>query len=426
MKAVIMAGGRGTRIASAVRDVPKPMIRIAGKPVLERAVECLRREGIREIILTISHLGEVIRDYFGDGSRWGVHISYFYEDVPMGNAGALFWLRDALTEDFLLLNGDLIFDVDLARMAAYHRKKGGLATLLTHPNSHPYDSGLLTAGADMAVSEWLTKEDERPRYYKNRVNAGIHILSPEILGGRMPQRGEKIDLDRHILKPLAGTGKMFCYDSPEYVRDMGTPERLLSVTEDLLAGRVREKNLRNKQRAVFLDRDGTINRYVGFLKNIEDFALLEGVPEAVNMLHEKGYLCIVATNQPVVARGEVTEKELEDIHNKMETLLGLKGAYIDGLYVCPHHPDKGYEGEVAALKIDCPCRKPKPGMLFRAARDFNICLADSWMAGDQENDVRAGKNAGCRTVLIGREGDFGQDMRASSLLEFARRLPLGL
>ena len=303
MKAVIMAGGRGTRIASAVRDVPKPMIRIAGKPVLERAVECLRREGIREIILTISHLGEVIRDYFGDGSRWGVHISYFYEDVPMGNAGALFWLRDALTEDFLLLNGDLIFDVDLARMAAYHRKKGGLATLLTHPNSHPYDSGLLTAGADMAVSEWLTKEDERPRYYKNRVNAGIHILSPEILGGRMPQRGEKIDLDRHILKPLAGTGKMFCYDSPEYVRDMGTPERLLSVTEDLLAGRVREKNLRNKQRAVFLDRDGTINRYVGFLKNIEDFALLEGVPEAVNMLHEKGYLCIVATNQPVVARG---------------------------------------------------------------------------------------------------------------------------
>lgn len=436
MKTVIMAGGRGTRISSVASDIPKPMIKIEGKPVLEHELECLRDQGFTDIILTVSHLGSIIMDYFGDGSGispatgkpFGVHIEYYFEKEPLGNAGALFKIKDKLDSDFLLLNADAVFDVDFNRFVAFHNQHGGLVTLFTHPNSHPYDSGLIIADKKYSVEQWLAKEDDRPKYYRNRVNAGLHVINPLILDqsgidadkvGTLDDNGKpiKVDLDRQLLKPLAGTGKMFCYDSPEYVKDMGTPERYYSVCEDYKAGRVSGKNLKNKQKAIFLDRDGTINKYVGFLRDIDEFELLDGVADAIQEINVSGYLAIVSTNQPVIARGEVSFDELEMIHNKMETLLGQKGAYLDAIYFCPHHPHKGYEGERPELKFDCECRKPKPGMLLKAAQEFNIDLAQSWMIGDGENDIKAGMNAGCKTALIG-ESAFGQTLNVQSLKEF--------
>lgn len=439
MKAVLMAGGKGTRISSVVSDIPKPMIKIDGKPVLEHELECLRNQGITDIILTVSHLGNIIMDYFGDGSGnspvtgkpFGVHIEYYYEEEPLGNAGALFKIKDKLNSDFILLNADVLFDVDFNRFVSYHKKHGGLVTLFTHPNSHPYDSGLIIADKLGSVQNWLTKEDARPEYYRNRVNAGLHIINPIVLEqvginineiGRVDKNGKtiKVDLDRQLLKPLVGTGKMFCYDSPEYVKDMGTPERYYSACIDYRTGRVSGKNLMNKQKAIFLDRDGTINRYVGFLSSIDDFELIDGVAEAIRIINSLGYLAIVVTNQPVIARGEVSYEELEEIHNKMETLLGKKGAYLDAIYYCPHHPHKGYMGERIELKINCECRKPKSGMLIKAANDFNIDLTQSWMVGDGENDIKAGKNAGCKTALIGEER-YGQSISIQSLKDFVER-----
>ena len=426
MKVVIMAGGRGTRISELFPNIPKPLIPIDGIPVLEREICSLASQGFRDIVLTVSYLHEKIEEYFGDGSNWGVKIEYFVEDVPLGNAGALFKLK--LNDEFLLLNADAMFDVDFNRFVDFHKQHGGLVTLFTHPNSHPYDSGLIIADKNGAVERWLAKEDERPEYYRNRVNAGLHVINPSILDhsgidadkvGAVGEDGKpiKVDLDRQLLKPLAGTGKMFCYDSPEYVKDMGTPERYYSVCEDYKTGRVSGKNLKNKQKAVFLDRDGTINKYVGFLRNIDEFELMDGVTDAIKKVNASGYLAIVVTNQPVIARGEVSFEELEEIHNKMETLLGKEGAYLDAIYFCPHHPHKGYEGERPELKFDCDCRKPKPGMLLNAARDFNIDLSQSWMIGDGENDIKAGQNAGCQTALIGSES-YGQTVTVSSLKDF--------
>lgn len=271
MKVVIMAGGKGTRISSVASDIPKPMIKIEGKPVLEHEIECLRDQGFKDIILTVSHLGNIIMDYFGDGSgispvtgkSFGVNIEYYFEKEPLGNAGALFKIKDKLTEDFLLLNADAMFDVDFNRFVEFHKSHGGLVTLFTHPNSHPYDSGLIIANENGIVQKWLAKEDERPLYYKNRVNAGLHVMSPEILKQNIDT--PKIDLDRQLLKPLSGTGKMFCYDSPEYVKDMGTPDRYYAVCEDFKAGHVQGKNLKNKQKAIFLDRDACAIVLVGHM-----------------------------------------------------------------------------------------------------------------------------------------------------------------
>ncbi|MEI3216223.1 MAG: HAD-IIIA family hydrolase [Lachnospiraceae bacterium] len=408
MKVVLMAG-RGSRISEMFPNIPKPLIPIDGVPVLEREIISLRDQGFTEIILTIGYMAEKIQNYFGNGNKWGVHISYFIEDKPLGNAGALFFLD--LNEDFLLLNADAVFDVDFNRMVKYHKEKGGLVTLFTHPNSHPYDSGLIIAGEDKRVEKWLAKEDNRPLYYKNRVNAGLHVISPKALEKSGITIGEigienkdgniqKVDLDRQILKPLCSTGEIFCYDSPEYVKDMGTPERLHSVEKDYKTGIVRTKNLAHKQRAIFLDRDGTINKYVGFLRSVDEMELTGDSAEAIRLINDSGYLTIVVTNQPVIARGEITYKELIQIHNKMETELGKKGAYLDGLYFCPHHPHSGYDGEIPELKINCECRKPKPGMLLRAAKEFNIDLEKSWMIGDSDSDVQAGIAAGCKSIKI--------------------------
>lgn len=439
MLTIIMAGGRGTRISALYPDIPKPLIPIDNIPVLERELVSLRNQGYTDFIFTVAYLADKITAHFGDGSRWGVKIEYYVEETPLGNAGALLKLRERIGSDpFLLLNADAVFDVDFNRMVSYHHSKNALVTLFTHPNSHPYDSGLIVADGEKRVEKWLAKEDVRPEFYKNRVNAGLHVINPEVLDllemnaeeiGREGPDGRiiKVDLDRQLLKPLQGTGKMFCYDSPEYVKDMGTPERFYSVVEDFRAGRVQSKNLKNKQKAVFLDRDGTINKYAGFLRDKREFELIPGICDAVKCINNSGYLCVVVTNQPVIARGEVSFAQLDEIHNKMETLLGLEGAYIDGLYYCPHHPHKGYEGEIVALKTDCDCRKPKPGLLLRAAEDFNIDLKNSWMIGDSENDIKAGLAAGCKAVFIKgegtarMEGDFGQTDTLESVAEFVEK-----
>lgn len=412
-----MAGGKGTRIASVKSDVPKPMIPICGKPILEWQIENLKACGLTDITLVVGYLGNVIQKYFGDGSKFGVSINYFVEDAPLGTAGALFKMP-GLTEDFLLMCGDVILDVDFNRFIEFHKKNNAWASLMAHPNGHPYDSSLLVteilppqvAGSNPVdthrVINWMNKEDER-LYYKNRVNAGIEIISPELLKEtkknfvpRHPETPEKIDLDRDVLKPNIKSGRIYAYDTPEYIKDMGTPDRFYDVEEDIKSGKVKARNLKNKQKAVFLDRDGTINKYVGFLTNPEQFELIPGVAEAIKKINKSGYLAIVVTNQPVIARGDCAWEDLKLIHNKMETELGKEGAFLDAIYICPHHKDKGFEGERLEYKFDCDCRKPKPGLLLQAARDYNVDLKQSIMIGDSESDVLVGISAGCKDSLL--------------------------
>lgn len=424
MKVVIMAGGKGTRIASVRSDVPKPMINICGKPILEYQIDNLKACGLTDIILVIGYLGDKIKEYFGDGSKFGVNIEYFVEDHPLGTAGALFKMPQ-LMEDFLLLCGDVIIDVDFNRFIASHKEHQAWASLVAHPNGHPYDSSLLVTEIDAPktvggmpedthrVIRWMAKEDERT-YYKNRVNAGIELISPELLKETMknfvprhPETPDKIDLDRDVLKPNIPSGKIYAYDTPEYIKDMGTPDRFYETEKDIESGKVHARNLKNKQKAIFLDRDGTINKMVGFVTKPEQFELIEGAAEAIKTINKSGYLAIVVTNQPVIARGDCTFEELQTIHDKMETELGKVGAFVDAIYVCPHHTDKGFEGERPEYKCNCDCRKPKPGLLLQAAKDFNIDLSESYMIGDSHRDVEAGENAGVKKSIKVEENETG-------------------
>ena len=175
------------------------------------------------------------------------------------------------------------------------------------------------------------------------------------------------------------------------------------VEENFYSGIITARNLQKPQRAIFLDRDGTINKYLGFITKSEQIELIDGVAEAIKMINQSRYLAIVVTNQPVIARGECTFDEMKKIHNRLEMLLGEKGAYLDDIIFCPHHPNKGFSGEIVELKIDCDCRKPKPGMILKMAEKYNINLSASYMVGDDIRDVEAGISAGCKSIYIGED-----------------------
>jgi D-glycero-D-manno-heptose 1,7-bisphosphate phosphatase len=420
MKAIILVGGRGTRLAALYGDVPKALVPVAGEPVLARQLAMLRREGIRDVTLVCGHLARQIKDYCGDGEAFGMRIDYYTEAQPLGTAGALFHLD--LREDFLLLNGDLVFDVDLGSMRGFHERNGAQATLFAHPSTHPFDSTWIGADAKGRVTAFC-RADERPAFAHNLSNAGIAILSPELLSRCEPRA--PMDLDRDVLRPNVDGGGIYAYRSFEYVKDMGTPQRLREVERDLALG-IPEKRQKNRPHAaVFLDRDGTLNVFKGYISEPDEIELLDGAAEAVRIVNEKGYLAVLATNQPVVARGACTLRTLDDIHCRLEALLGAQGAYLDAIYFCPHHPDKGFAGENPLYKTDCACRKPKPGMLLRAAEELRIDLASSYMVGDAPTDVQTALNAGCRPVLLSENTEDPHAQGAQvfpDLLKFAETL----
>lgn len=407
MTAVILAGGKGTRIASVRSDIPKPMLELAGKPVLEHQILQLKENGIYDIILIVGHLGQCIVDYFQNGEKWGVSISYIWEKEPLGTGGALFYLKNS-QEDFFLINGDILFHVDLQRMWKFHKEKGAKVTLLVHPNNHPYDSTLLAMDAHDCVTQWGAVWDGMAH---NCVNAGIHILSPAILQHLMAPVPQ--NLDRDIIGKQIPFGHVYAYHSPEYVRDMGTPERYYMTQEALQKGIVEQKDLRKPQRAIFLDRDGTINEACGYVTHPEQIVLKEKVAQAIKKINQSAYLTIVITNQPVIARGDCSLEMLDKIHGHMETLLGEEGAYIDDLFFCPHHPDKGFSGEVLEYKINCSCRKPKPGMILQAAEKYGIDLSQSYMIGDGDWDMQAALAAGCIPIGINTQGIYGEKVYTS-------------
>lgn len=406
MRAVIMAGGKGTRLAGINADIPKPMFPVCGKPILEYQIESLVRSEIKDITIIVGHLRQTIIDHFGDGSKFGVHISYIEEYEPLGTAGALYYLKEKITEDFILIFGDLILDVDFERFLDFHKSHRAMITLYGHPNSHPYDSDLILVKVNGNVTGIGSKKEERSYYYHNFVNAGLYCINAKVLETILLP--EKLDLEKKVIAEQIEKGTVYAYRSTEYVKDMGTPDRLIAVSKDVENGVLHGRSLKKKQKAVFLDRDGTINEYVGFLTRAEQFRLLPNVAKAIAKINASSYLTIVATNQPVIARGECRYKELEQIHMKMETELGKNGAYLDDIFFCPHHPHKGYEGEVPELKIDCECRKPKIGMLTDAAEKYNIDLRQSWYIGDTTMDIQTGKNAGMKTILV-KTGEGGQD-----------------
>ena len=398
MQAIIVAGGYGSRMGELYKDVPKSMLLINKKPLLEHQILQLRKFGIIDITILLHFQAKKIKEYFKTGINWGVNLKYCLERTPLGTAGALKHAKPLLEkEDFLVIYGDKMFNLNLTKLAECHKKKGGIATIVVHPTTHLKDSDLFELDEENRIIEVHSKPHDRD--YHNIANASIYVLSPKVL--EYIQKGVKLDFAHDVLPMLASMNRYFpkekeqtfAYPTHEYIKDIGTPERYAEIQKDFDEGKAK-----TKKKAIFLDRDGTLTKSID-ADGEASIELFDFSAEAVKKINQSEYLAVLTTNQPNIAKGLKTEQELEKEFCKLENMLGKKGAYLDKIYYCPHHPEKGFKGEIEKYKIECNCRKPKSGMLEKAAKELNIDLSESYVVGDMTADILAGKNAfECRGV----------------------------
>ena len=410
-QAVILAGGRGTRLQERLRGLPKPLIDICGKTLLERQIELLLRHNFTDVLVLVNHRAEAIINFCNAQNNWGISLDCIDDGEPLGTAGAVLAIQDRLEDNFLVMYGDTMLDVDLTRFADVHMGRENVsATLFLHPNDHPHDSDLVEVDEEGFITEFHPYPHDPSRYYPNLVNAALYYIKREALSA-FPKVTTVMDFGKDLFPQiLKKGGTLLGYNSFEYIKDAGTPKRLDKVCEDLLSGRIERSRFGGKQVAVFMDRDGTINLEVNHLSSCRQFELLPNVGHAIHALNIAEFRTVVITNQPVLARGDCTSKELKNIHNKMETLLGKEGAYIDRIYYCPHYPDAGFQGEIKKLKIKCGCRKPESGMVEAAVRDLNIDIEKSWLVGDTSGDILLANRCGLKSVLV-ETGFAGLDQR---------------
>lgn len=409
-QAVILAGGKGTRLRDRLGNKPKPLIDVYGVPLLERQIQLLKRNGINRVILLVNYQAEYIRHYCGERDNWGIEITCIDDGKPSGTAGAVLKVLKALDDEVLVLYGDTMLEVDLARFYKFHSEARNVAaTLFIHPNDHPHDSDLVDLDANGRITHFYPYPHPEGSYLPNLVNAALYIIRTKAFTPWCDQQVGVFDFGKQLFPMMIAAGHVLRgYNSPEYIKDCGTPARVDKVSADWASGKILRSTLSVPQQAVFLDRDGTINREVDHLKHSDQLSLIFGVEQAIRRLNHAEYKVCVITNQPVLARGDCTIKDLKQIHNKLETILGRNGAYLDRVYFCPHYPEQGFRGEVPELKIVCECRKPGTEMVQWAVHDLNIDLARSWMVGDSTTDIQMARVVGLRSILV-ETGQAGLD-----------------
>ena len=409
MQAVILAGGKGTRLASRLQGRPKPLVEVGGVALLERQLTQLSSHGVTSAMVLVNHQAEQIEAFLAH-RNFGCRTTLIDDGEPRGTSGAVLACLDALDERFLVVYGDTLFDLDLGAMLAAHERAGAAATLLLHPNDHPADSDLVEADDTGRIVAFHGYPHPAGAFLPNLVNAAFYVVERSLLE-RYRDAAAPSDFANDLFPAAVRDGhRLQGYRSFEYIKDLGTPSRLDKVERHLASGVVARARRSEKQRAVFIDRDGTLNALRDYVRTPDDLDLLPGVVPGLRRLNEAERRAVVITNQPVLARGECTEGGMRLIHAKLDTELGRHGVYLDGLYMCPHHPDGGFAGEVAALKIDCACRKPKAGLIERAIAEMNVDRAGSFMVGDSTTDIEAARRAGVASILV-RTGEAGRDGR---------------
>lgn len=407
MQAVILAGGKGTRLASRLHGRPKPLIEVGGFPLLQRQIAALASHGVSDIILLVNHAADQIATFIAH-TELPATVTLIDDGDPRGTAGATLACLEQLQERFLVVYGDTLFDLDVAHIVAEHRRTGADATLLLHPNDHPADSDLVEVDANGWITGFHPYPHPAGAWLRNLVNAAFYVVERRALigwAGRMTMGDFAKDLFPAM---LAEGARLHGHVSFEYIKDIGTPARLDKAERHLASGLVARARRSSQQRAVFVDRDGTLNALNGHVARAEDLQLLPGAGAAVKRLNDAEYRVVLVTNQPVLARGEADVPALARIHARLESELGEAGAYLDAIHFCPHHPHKGYPGEVPELKRDCDCRKPAPGMVKAAVAAMNIDLAQSWLVGDSTADIALANAVGLRSILV-HTGEAGRD-----------------
>jgi histidinol-phosphate phosphatase family protein len=374
-QAVILAGGRGTRMRPITDTLPKPMVPVLGRPFLEYQIEQLREQGFERVLLLLGYLPHVVQDHFGDGSRWGVRISYSVTEPDDLTSSRVANVRHLIDPCFLLLYCDNFWPMQMDRLWRRFQEAGkpGLITVYSNKDGHSRDGVLIDEDRNVRVFD------------RHRATPGLkgveisYAIMTDLALDRLPE--EDMLFEEAVYAPLAGEGRLAAYVSDHRYYSVGSIQRLPS-TEAFM----------RREPAIILDRDGVLNRKpprAQYVRSWEQWEWLPGSLEALRLLHEARYRVIIVSNQAGIGRGVMTEADLHGIHARMKSDVERAGGRIDAIYYCPHDWDEG-----------CECRKPKPGMLFQAQKDHHLDLSRIYFIGDDERDLMAADAAECRSALV--------------------------
>ncbi len=395
MHAAIIAGGLGTRAAAMTGDlIPKALLPVAGVPIILRQMRLLRREGVTRLSVLAGHLGDRLRPALEpEAAALGLALEVVVEPRPLGTAGCLAAL-DPGTQETLIVYGDMLLDIALAPLREFHRRKDALLTVVAHPNDHPRSSDLIVE-RDGLMREILPHGQPRRHDHRNLVPGGVYLAAPAFFAALEP--GAKADMiDDLFPRLLAAGAPIAIYNTPEYLRDVGSPARHALAERDLQAGRVEALNPAQPRPAIFFDCDGVLNEEPGDpgVVAADQVRTIAGAGAALRRAREAGLLTVAVTNRPQVAKGMVTFEGLDHILGRLEALLAEDGGVLDRIYFCPHHPESGFAGEIAALKIRCECRKPRTLLLRQALAELPIDRRRSMLIGDSLRDIGAARGIG--------------------------------
>ena len=376
-QAAILVGGLGTRLGSLTQGTPKPMLPISGCPFLEFLLDELSRHGISEILLLAGYRAENIFSKY-HGKKWrGAQVQVIVEESPLGTGGALRSAKNRLHEQFLLLNGDSLFDINLCDFLCEAAISSALAHIALSTNSVGDRYGRVKLHKDGIVAEFYSSGGDGV----GPINAGIYCLRRELLE-QIPEK--KVSFEESVLHPLAKAGGVTASQYDGYFLDIGVPEDFNKAQREIPDQTTRP--------AVFLDRDGVINLDTGYVYQSDECSWIPGAKDAIKMLNDRGYFVFVVTNQAGVGRGYYSIEDVVKLHDWMGGELRAMGAHVDEFAFCPHHPDAG----IGDFKADCRRRKPNPGMIEDLKQAWSIDWTGSFLIGDKDSDIQAAKNAGLK------------------------------
>ena len=387
-QAVILAGGRGTRLHPITQTCPKPMVLIHGKPFLEYLIIMLREQGFTHILLLLGYLPEIVQEYFGDGTQWGVHIDYSVTGADDLTAHRVKVAHALIDPCFLLMYCDNYWPMQMDKMWERFVSSGAPAMVTVYSNRDKYSKDSVIVDKDGFI---LVFDRSRTTPGLEGIEISYAILTKSVLN-LLPEQDALFE--DAIYPSLVKERRLLAYVSDHRYYSVGSLERL-PLTETFFA----------RHPTIFLDRDGVLNKKpprAQYVRNWGEFDWVPGSKEALRLLTEAGYRIVIVSNQAGIGRGAMTEAALTQIHEQMKREIAEGGGRIDAIYYCPHDWEEG-----------CQCRKPKPGMLFQAQRDLSLDLSRTLFIGDDERDAQAADLAGCPSHLLSN----GQ-----LLIDFTRQL----
>ena len=369
-QAVILAGGRGTRMRPITDHLPKPMVPILDRPFLEYQIEQLCDQGFERVLILLGYLPEIVQNYFGDGRRWGIRIDYSITEPDQLTSSRVLTARHLIDPCFLLLYCDNYWPMQIDKLWArfIEANKPGLITVYSNKDSYSRGSVILDEDSNVLVFDRL-----RTTSGLREVEISYAILTDLALE-LLPEQDTLFE--EAIYTPLARQGRLAAFSTEHRYYSVGSPDRIPATSTFM-----------RRDKTLLLDRDGVLNRkppQAEYVRNWSEWTWRPGSLDALRLLRQSGYRTIIVTNQPGIGRGLMSHEDLKSIHDRMTQDADQAGGRIDAIYYCPHGWDDG-----------CDCRKPKPGLLYRAQRDFDLDLTRTPFIGDDERDAEAAATAGC-------------------------------